>query len=272
MVTAKTRDPDDPIGAATQRLSELTPAECLVLLDPKKAEARELIRVSLQHLITKQAIRFERREEKTLFLRKPKDVPYLISGHGMTDYRPAAHEDLLLGIVQKEYDISFQRFARTVAGELRRAQNFKKRYVMPGMIAAGLIEPRRKFVLFKSHHLTSSGLDLKRQLEAFRKLSPAEVLRWQRDERSKIQTLLTLVGTNIIIMPELMETMRQAFDQNVFLSVDFDFEFSFSSSDFSSFDTSFDALGSGAFDSGGAGGGGDGGGGGGGDGGGGGGG
>lgn len=51
-------------------LSDLTPAECLVLLDPKKSEGKEMVKVTLLDLLAKRFLVSEEREEPTLFLKK----------------------------------------------------------------------------------------------------------------------------------------------------------------------------------------------------------
>ncbi|MEM7043493.1 MAG: hypothetical protein AAF543_11850 [Pseudomonadota bacterium] len=270
--------------AAKVSLRSLSPAECLVLLDPEGADPKELIRVTLLDLIAKKAIHFERRPRQTFFMRRTVEDPYLIAGSDLRRSGIKHHEHLILDIVRREGEVSLKRFAREVARALRKARAFKDAYVVEDLSKAGLIVEERRFALFRHKYLSEKGERVRAVLKDLRDHAARHMDGWIGADSDKAALFLALVGTNILIMPEILQRLDTAFSPLVTVSAGVDVELSFSNSlgvplpdgfsqsfsdacdalqiDGTSFNACFDSLGSGAFDGGSSGGGGDGGGGG----------
>lgn len=263
----------------------LTPAECLLLLDLERVDAKEMIRVTLLDLLSRKAMGYEERERRTLILRRRIKEPFLLPKAGGFHERLKNHERLLVGILGEEREISLKRFARKTARKLGKARAFKDDYVVVELIRTGLIVKERKLVLFERLALTDDGRRVKDALNGLMNHAERHVDGWLRTDRDKAGLFLALVGTNVLIMPDVMAKLKSALEPNSGLSLHAEFQLgsgttvdvhlpdTFSETftnaydavqfDASSFDASFDSLGAGAFD--GGGGGGDGGGGGGGD-------
>ncbi|MEO1020353.1 MAG: hypothetical protein AAFY56_22090 [Pseudomonadota bacterium] len=200
---------------AITTLADLTPAECLVLLDPNAADAKTAIKMTLLDLWARQTIRFTMRQERTRFRGMSKNKIFLMRGFSEHVFPTKHHEQVLQDGLPMPGDIELKKFARQAATRIRSVRNYKEEFLLQPMCRAGLLEKQRSAFLFTRYELTELGRDLNGQLVRNLGEAEAHMPAWLATDLIKAKRLLAQLGTKILLLPNLVDLMRDAKDRLV---------------------------------------------------------
>ena len=125
----------------------LSPAEALVLLDPRKGQSRAALKLTLTGLLMQGVLRLEESEEKGLFGRTKKVTRLRVSPDAPAVPPPAASVVEVVRAAEakggKLDELALQ--ARKAYGT--DLSGFQKSHVVPALVARGLVEERRERML-----------------------------------------------------------------------------------------------------------------------------
>lgn len=156
-------------------LNDLTPAECLVLMNPKSCKGKELIKVTLLDLLARKLLVSEEREEKTRLLGRTVKRIYL--GTGSQEGSPKPHERVLLDCVPIRDWIRLDELVKRIASKIKSTKAYKKDGLLYPMATAGLLE-RQEGLISSNFEPSDIGAGLEDELSGILNEGEAQMLDW----------------------------------------------------------------------------------------------
>ena len=191
----------------TTNTAPLTPAEALALLDPQQPQNRLALKLTLKDLVARRVLRVEQRPGA-----RPKDKPQTVLSAGpapAADLAPHAHA--LRELVASAGGGSGEAAMADVAKAARTRfgpdlSGFGKNYVVPALVARGLLEARQEKMLWlfpvtRLRH-TPAGETAKRELEATLEQARALPNQFATNPLQAAGTALAL-GSTILLVDQL---------------------------------------------------------------------
>jgi hypothetical protein len=190
-------------------MAPLSPAESLFLLKPNRTPARETVKVTLLSLLAQGAVRMEEQATRRFFGNK-KTVYVRPTGK-----RPALprHAAALLDLVQAAQGDSgsmtdFVKRVQKAYG--RNLEGFNRDFIVPALLARGLIEERR-VLLFRTYKRTPAG-DAEESRIASEIARARTIPELIRSNPAEAAAIILAVGGTILLVNELRPYYRQMSD------------------------------------------------------------
>jgi hypothetical protein len=155
--------------AVRKKLQRISPAEAVILLDPKTSSGQDPLKIALFSLLARGAIQLEKRTScRAIWFKK--NSPYLLVGSA-TNLNLPPYADALLHMVRQAHDLNLREFVdlahKHFGGNFG---EFRTGWVLPTLVEQGLLQTKEKKVLGviprTAIKYTPAGLDERIRIEA----------------------------------------------------------------------------------------------------------
>lgn len=258
-------------------LSQITPAETLLIRDCASTQLKDLMKFTFMDLLLKKVIEIEEINRRS----HPRDkyirtYTYVIAGKNFEKYKPKNHELIYLNPFNKSPSIQilFQHFVK-MAYDASKGSWFYKKQVRVNQEINSYFKQTFLLNFFRITKLTDNGNKLKKEISAYLNDVDERIDHLLHNDKKKGLELLLKIGGNIFLLKnlnfELLKTLDKELlkeqkvlysevyssDSDLWLYIDsFDDDYMFDSyfdsfnDTIDSFDSEFDTSGCSSWDSG----------------------
>lgn len=205
-----------------KHLSKFLPAETLLLLEEKKANIKELLKITFMDLLLKQVIEITTVSKQPSSRRdKVRSYKYVVRSKNFLNYKPLEHEIVYLSPYQKSSSLKvlFQHLIRT---------GFQNAKSESKYVSAVRRSPNIHFyftkniyqIVFGGFSITQEGTDLrnkiKKEITQLEKDFPAIIL----SDKEKARQILNTIGGNIFLLKNIDFTLLKQIDSEILAEMD----------------------------------------------------
>ena len=186
----------------------LTPAESLMILDPKRSRGKEMMKFTLIDLLLKKVLEIEVNYETVrrifIFKRSVKKT-YISKGENYSKVKLKPHEHIFIRDELFSHALELNKFAKELYRSIsKKFSLYKKSFVRNSLIADGYFqkETRRLLFLFPytKYVLSEKGFSAQAKIKSLLEEGEKELERWVKYEPAHAKAYLSVCGANILLL------------------------------------------------------------------------
>lgn len=235
-------------------LKQLTPAECLLLLEKKEAELKKYLKFTFMDLLLKQVLKTKTVKKQANKRDPVREHLYVIAGDNFDDYIPLPHELFFLYLFKRKKAIQVL-FANLVALAYQRS-GAKKKEVDKLLLKTPGLKPLFQWRLITTLSgfliLSTKGKAAQRELKvSIRKLEiVTSAALNDKEAQDKLKEAFKTINGNVFLLrnfeigllKKLDIELQNEIDRNKRYQLELDMDWEIFDSLFNSFDLSFDSI------------------------------
>jgi hypothetical protein len=199
-----------------KHLSQLTPAETLIILHGEKAALSELLKFTFMDLLLKQVLVTKEIEKQA----NPKDpitsYKYVFTGNNFPAYQASPHENVLLSVYKKSSDtgVLFKNLVK-IAYQNARYQGWYQVQVISNSNIKDLFSRNYFERWFGGFSYTQKGSQVKKEIQAEVAMIESAIGNAITTDKNKRLDLLKSIGGNIFLLKGLEFSLAQEIDEEI---------------------------------------------------------
>ena len=186
----------------------LTPAESLMMLDPKRSRGKEMLKFTLIDLLLKKVLKIEIDYETVrhlfIFKRSVKKT-YISKGENYSKVKLKPHEHIFTRDELLSHTLELNEFARELYKSIsKKFSSYKKVFVRNSLLADGYFEKENRKLLFlfpyTKYVLSEKGFGAQTKIKNLLEEGEKELERWVKHEPARAKAYLSVCGANILLL------------------------------------------------------------------------
>lgn len=199
-----------------EHLSQLTPAETLIILKDKDTRLKEVLKVTLMDLLLKQVLKIEEVFKHTGGTNEQRLYEYVETGKNFRFYNPLPHENVFLEIFQKNEDYRFLfRHVVKVGYENAKSYNYFHKLIRKSHNISDCFKENFIFDLIGFSFKTSKHELLRRELQKEINQLEIQLPKIIQNDREKALEILKEIKGNIFLLSTIEFDLLKQIDQTI---------------------------------------------------------
>lgn len=199
-----------------EHLSQLTPAETLIILKDKDTRLKEVLKVTLMDLLLKQVLKIEEVYKHTGGTNEQRLYEYVETGKNFRFYNPLPHENVFLEIFQKNEDYRFLfRHVVKVGYENAKSYNYFHKLTRKSHNISDCFKENFISDLIGFSFKTSKHELLRRELQKEINQLEIQLPKITQNDREKALEILKEIKGNIFLLSTIEFDLLKQIDQTI---------------------------------------------------------
>lgn len=199
-----------------KHLSQLTPAETLIILKDKDTRLKEVLKVTLMDLLLKQVLKIEEVYKHTGGTNEQRLYEYVETGKNFRFYNPLPHENVFLKIFQKNEDYRYLfRHVVKVGYENAKSYNYFHKLIRKSHNISDCFKENFIFDLIGFSFKTSKHELLRRELQKEINQLEIQLPKIIQNDKEKALEILKEIKGNIFLLSTIEFDLLKQIDQTI---------------------------------------------------------
>lgn len=186
-------------------LSQLSPAETLMVTNPVHVSLKELMKVTIMDLLLKQALEIRKEERVSRSVSKIVRVyTYIYPGKNFKSYKPKPHEKIFLSPFNSNPNIKvILRQLIKMSYEKATTQNFYKGKILKNKSLKKFHFTLLPVYLFGQYDLNTKGKEIQKEVREYLQLIDDTIVELIKIDRKRAIEMLLKIGGNLFLLENL---------------------------------------------------------------------
>jgi hypothetical protein len=192
----------------------LTPAESLMILDPKKSSGKEMMRLTLMDLLLKKVLRADVQQlKKGKIIKKDVKETHVRKGEAFDKVKLKSHEGAFCNPLNMTDSMELTEMAKTIHEHVKGFNGYKNNYIREPLSERGFFSKEKKkrlLIPYTKYELSKKGLEARDRMQSLISEGEDHFEEWMGKDMARARAYLSVCGANIFLLANLdFETMKK---------------------------------------------------------------
>jgi hypothetical protein len=182
----------------------LTPAESLIILYPRRGSGKEMMKFTLIDLLLKKVLKAEVCDEKKgIIIKRDVRKTYIKKGEAIHTFHLKPHEEVFVNPFKIQERLELAEIAKEVHGSVKGFSGYKSDLLREPLYEKGYFEKQKKRVLlipYTKYVLSQKGLEAQQRMKYLITEGEKYLEEWMGKDLVRAKAYLSACGANILLL------------------------------------------------------------------------